>query len=309
MPRGGILDDHFFVIGGRKGATKVYSDTWRSPDGANWERMSQRTGWGRRCYPEVDIIDGSLILTGGQGLRRFYNDVWRSTDQGRTWDQVCADAPWEPRAGHHTLTLDGEILLFSGGRNSFDRTFYPELWVSNDLGRTWTLRAELPRDMGRAGMQVVQVDGALYFMGGDHDKPVFQANWDGRRNDVWKSVDRGETWELLGHAPWSPRTGHQSVAHAGRVICIGGHAKGDHPKRQVLMHDMWLWDPSTGIDGWELVSENVWGCEDDPSRDGKSDFMLKVHDGRLWTLGGDREVMSPWPQDNDVWSAVLPEVW
>ena len=33
--------------------------------------------------------------------------------------------------------------------------------------------------MGRAGMQVVEIDGTIYFMGGDHDKPVFQANWEG----------------------------------------------------------------------------------------------------------------------------------
>jgi hypothetical protein len=34
--------------------------------------------------------------------------------------------------------------------------------------------------------------------------------------------------------------------------------------------------------------------------------MLEFRDGCLWTLGGDREVLSPWPQDNDVWSVELP---
>ena len=67
-----------------------------------------------------------------------------------------------------------------------------ELWVSKDQGETWELRAELPEDMGRAGMQVVEIDGTIYFMGGDHDNPVFVANWPGRRNDVWKSDDLGQ---------------------------------------------------------------------------------------------------------------------
>lgn len=306
MPRGGIMDGYFYVISGRTGPFKIYGDTWRSPDGINWELMSDNTGWGRRCYPEVDVVDGNLILTGGQSLNTFFNDVWRSADEGRTWQQVNRDAPWDVRAGHHSTVIDGMIYLFAGGRNSWNRVFYPELWVSADLGETWELRAELPPDMGRAGMQVVEVEGTIYFMGGDHDKPVFFANWPGRRNDVWKSDDLGHTWELLGHAPWSPRTGQQCVAHNGKIYCIGGHAKGKSNFKQALMHDMWVWDSKDGIEGWALVTNNVWGCEDVPGRDGKSDFMLKVHDGKLWTFGGDREVLSPWPQDNDVWVTELP---
>ena len=309
MPRGGVMDGYFYIVSGRTGAFKIYGDTWRSRDGVQWEKMSDKTGWGRRCYPEVDCIDGNLVLTGGQSLGTFYNDVWRSADHGRTWEQVCANAPWNVRAGHHSHAIDGHIYLFGGARNSFNRIFYPELWVSKDLGESWELRAELPVDMGRAGMQVVHIDGTIYFMGGDHDKPVFQANWPGRRNDVWKSEDKGETWELLGHAPWVPRTGHQGIAQDGKVYVLGGHAQGEYKYRQILMHDMWVWDPKQsgeGMEGWRLLTNNVWGCEDHPGRDGKSDFMLEVHDGKIWTFGGDREVMSPWPQDNDVWVAELP---
>ena len=54
MPRGGVMEDYFYIVSGRKGAFKIYSDTWRSPDGINWEKMSDKTGWGKRCYPEVD---------------------------------------------------------------------------------------------------------------------------------------------------------------------------------------------------------------------------------------------------------------
>jgi N-acetylneuraminic acid mutarotase len=306
MPRGGLMDGYFYIISGRTGAFKIYGDTWRSPDGVNWEMMSDQTGWGKRCYPEVEIVKGNLILTGGQGLATFYNDVWRSADQGRTWEQVNGDAPWGVRAGHHTTTIDEVIYLFGGARNSWNRVFYPELWVSEDLGETWELRAKLPEDMGRAGMQVVEIDGTIYFMGGDHDKPVFFGNWPGRRNDVWKSDDLGETWELLGNAPWVPRTGHQCIEYNGKVICIGGHAQGPKKYAQIVMHDMWVWDPKDGIDGWKLVTDNAWGCADNPDSVGKSDFLLEVHDGKIWTLGGDREVLSPWPQDNDVWVADLP---
>ena len=304
MPRGGLLDGYFYVIGGRAGAFTIYGDTWRSADGRQWELMSDNTGWEKRAYPEVEIVNGNLVLTGGQGLMTFYNDVWRSADQGRTWQQVNANAPWEPRAGHYTMVVDDDILLFAGARNSWDRHFYPELWVSHDLGATWELRARLPDDMGRAGMQVVKIGGALYFMGGDHDKPVFFANWPGRRNDVWKSDDLGRTWTLLGNAGWVPRTGHQCAELVGRIFCIGGHGRGPADE-QILLHDMWMWDPDDGIDNWYLVSNTVWGCPDTTASCGKSDFLLAVRDGRIWTIGGDREVAAPWPQDNDVWVGTI----
>ena len=94
MPRGGQMDGCFYIISGRSGPFSVFSDTWRSADGIRWECMSKQSGWGKRCYPEVDVVQGHLILSGGQSLRAFYNDVWRSADQGRSWEQVCVDAPW-----------------------------------------------------------------------------------------------------------------------------------------------------------------------------------------------------------------------
>jgi hypothetical protein len=311
MPRGGQLDGFFYVLTGRAGTGTVFSDVWRSPDGIEWELVTAKAEWGKRCYPEVEIVDGVMVLVAGQDLRTFHNDVWRSTDAGRTWEQVCADAPWGVRAGHHTHVLGEELLLFGGARNSVNRIFYPELWVSADLGETWELRAQLPTDMGRAGMQVVSIDDVLYFMGGDHDRPVFQASWEGRRNDVWRSTDRGETWELLGHAPWTPRTGHQAVVANGVVYVVGGHVRGprDQRWRQFLAHDVWAWDPVASggsMAGWRLVDDTAWGAGTPGGQEGKSDFLLEVRDGKLWTFGGDREVLSPWPQDRDVWVADLP---
>ncbi len=310
MPHGGWMDGHFYVLTGRAGMVTIYGDTWRSADGVKWEKMSDDPGWGKRAYPSVEFVAGNIILIGGQSLATFYNDVWRSTDNGRTWDLLNGDAPWDVRAGHHTAVIGDDIYLYAGARNSFGRTFYPELWVSSDQGATWELRAKLPEDMGRAGMQVVEIGGTIYFMGGDHDDPVFVANWPGRRNDVWKSDDKGRTWTLLGKAPWVPRTGHQCAAHAGKVYCLGGHVRGpEKESTQYLAHDLWVWDPRASnerMDGWQLVTNTAWDCPDTPGSCGKSDFLLVIRDGRLWTLGGDREVAAPWPQDNDVWIAELP---
>jgi hypothetical protein len=79
MPRGGQLDGFFYVLTGRAGTGTVFSDVWRSPDGIEWELVTAKAEWGKRCYPEVEIVDGVMVLVAGQDLRTFHNDVWRST--------------------------------------------------------------------------------------------------------------------------------------------------------------------------------------------------------------------------------------
>ena len=47
MPRGGLKDGYFYIIGGRSGALTIYGDTWRSIDGIKWEKMSDNQGRGK----------------------------------------------------------------------------------------------------------------------------------------------------------------------------------------------------------------------------------------------------------------------
>ena len=42
MPRGGVMDGYFYLMSGRAGMTKIYSDVWRSLDGINWEQMTAK---------------------------------------------------------------------------------------------------------------------------------------------------------------------------------------------------------------------------------------------------------------------------
>jgi hypothetical protein len=109
--------------------------------------------------------------------------------------------------------------------------------------------------------------------------------------DILLLATDGRTWQqVCANAPWDVRAGHHTTTFDDVIY-------------------LWAWNPKDGIDGWRLVTDNVWGCADDARRDGKSDFMLEIRDGRIWTFGGDREVISPWPQDNDVWVAELPMGW
>ena len=99
--------------------------------------------------------------------------------------------------------------------------------------------------------------------------------------------------------PGCPRTGHQCIAHNGKVY----RASAAMRRASITSTVRFLNTTSgsgirktaaKGMEGWKLVTDNVWGCEDNPGRDGKSDFMLKIHDDdKIWTFGGDREVACP----------------
>ena len=111
MPRGGVLDGHFYVISGRTGPWKIYGDTWRSPDGINWECMSVKAGWGKRCYAEVDIIDGQLILT----TRNGYALALDQHDGAAVWWGEYRDSLKKPTALDQRVLVgadDGHLLVF-----------------------------------------------------------------------------------------------------------------------------------------------------------------------------------------------------
>jgi hypothetical protein len=74
--------------------------------------------------------------------------------------------------------------------------------------------AWMPRD----GAGLLQMDGALYLLGGWLHGPV--------TNEVWKTVDL-VTWEFLGNAPWPARHGAAWLVHDNRLWVIGGDLHDD----------------------------------------------------------------------------------
>ena len=276
----------------------MHNDVWRSADGLVWEELTSDAPWAARSYHGVEAVGESLILFGGQGAVEFFNDVWRSDDGGKTWSKVLAHAPWAPRAGFKSMVVNDTILIFSGGDGNLHRTFYSDVWASSDKGATWEQRCAQTPWKGRAGAQVVSINSSLLLMGGDNDRPAWNA--DGPNfHDVWRSGDGGASWEPLGNASWSVRTGHQCATPDGTSIyCIGGaHQNGT----TTLKHDVWK-STDSGV-AWEKVGDNAWNCDphDDLTKCGKDDFMLVVRDGEMWTIAGDEETSAPFPQDCEVW--------
>jgi PKD repeat protein len=129
MPDGSII-----LMGGQIGRYVYSNEVWRSVDkGATWTKVNASPGWAPRASLRSLVMpDGSILLAGGQAVTGgqtipYFNDVWRSTDNGATWIQLTANAPWMARAWHSIVGMpDGSALLIGGG--AVDGQYKADVW-------------------------------------------------------------------------------------------------------------------------------------------------------------------------------------
>jgi N-acetylneuraminic acid mutarotase len=208
-----------WMYGGMDYATSTFlNDVWVSADGTTWENAGT-AAWSPRGSHAMVVHDGRLWLFGGgdhaaadRSIDRFLNDVW-VTDDGLTWTQVTAAAPWPARDQAAVVVL-GDALYLIGGQGLAD------VWKTLD-GIRWTQVASEAPWQSRHGAARLAFDGRLWVFGG----------WTGETtnalNDVWFSAD-GATWERQAeHAPWAERA-PISVVFDDRIwIYSGKHTGAD----------------------------------------------------------------------------------
>jgi hypothetical protein len=199
---------------------KYLNDVWRSTDqGATWTQVTANAGWSARTrHTSVVLPDGSIVLMGGYDYYanpRYRKDVWRSTDQGATWVQMTASAPWAGRHNHASVALpDGSIVLMGGYDGGNHRN---DVWRSTDQGLTWTQMTARAEWVARnVHASVALPDGSIVLMGGYTGSALSKT--------VWRSTDQGATWVRLPSAGWTARGAHTSVVLPdGSIVLMGGH--------------------------------------------------------------------------------------
>ena len=132
-------------------------------------------------------------------------------------------------------------------------------------------------------MVTVQVKGSQIFVLGG-----FGGSYE---NDVWSSL-YGKIWsEETASAGWWRRSGHQSVAHNGRLYVLGGLNINGHRYNDV----------------WSSANGKAWGRETgDAGWAGRIGHQSVSHNGRLYVLGGQNINSYHY---NDVWSSVDGKTW
>jgi hypothetical protein len=206
-----------FVLGGQDfgfPTSNFYNDVWSSQNGVDWTEQTPDAGWEPRAglravtyRNEIYIFGGSqfddeAILPGPSGPARiYYNDVWKSAD-GATWQEMTANAPWEPRAGAVVVVKD-DFMYLLGGEAGFlcdtqaepdcELPYFNDVWRSQN-GAEWELVTDSAGWSPRPGHQcAVSFDHIVCWGGfGLPENPM----------DVWVSPD-GATWEQVSDSPWN----------------------------------------------------------------------------------------------------------
>lgn len=290
----------------------------------------------RVAYTVSLLVFASVALAGNgpKGGPSFDTYAWTemlSTDLGDNATQEPPPFPpfwpgvdhWEPRVGLEAVELHN-LLFVIGGRTpipnaGFASIIHGDVWVSDDLGRTWGALMVDPFDVilwpNRAYHEAVTMGGFIYIMGGQNftTEPVpgpcidFSVFF----NDVWRSMD-GFAWEQLkGNAGnddqshWQARAGFSAVSFKGKLWVMGG-SQGDDLSiggcGRTLYNDVWY--SSDGIE-WHEATADI--DKDDPEAiwRPRAGAVALTKGGWLYILGGESAFLpsteNPFPYFNDVW--------
>ena len=262
MPDGSII-----MMGGSNGTAR-FNDVWRSADkGMTWTEMTPIAGWSARYFhTSVATADGSIVVMGGHdGSNIFRNDVWRSTDNGVTWTEETANAPWTGRAVHSSVALpDGSIVLFGGNNGMSGRL--NDVWRSTDYGATWTAMTSSAEWIPRWSQSAtVLPDGSIVMTGGWNSAYL---------NDAWRSTDYGATWTRVNNTLGGISRGYHSTVSLpdNSILMMGGINEGGG------RNDVWRSADSGAT--WTLLTDNAaWSDRYYPN-------VLALPDAGVILIGG-----------------------
>ncbi len=192
------------VMGGK--GYMIHNEVLKSTDlGLHWT-TTHTNPWGidggRYGHTSVVLHDGSIIVMGGHASITpgvvVKKDVWRLDPATDLWT-LSTDSAWGGigRADHSSeVTDDGTILLMGGV--GLNQLYFNEVWKSSDQGKSWNIVSSSAWSTGRIVRNSVTLPSskAILVLGG-YDAQT----GDGYLNEVWKSIDMGESWTEI-RFPW-----------------------------------------------------------------------------------------------------------
>lgn len=210
---------------GRLPDHEASSQVWSTADGQTWELATDQPGWTPRIAAGAVVFKNKMWVLGG--TENYYfgdeksprNDVWCSED-GKTWQQKTASAPWSPRAYHQAAVL-GDRMYVMGGGNYVPEPLYHaknDVWCSED-GEHWEQLTEHAPWSPRLWFSAVVYREHLWVLGGWSNHP--SKNW----GDVWYSKDGKEWRQLKSNVSWKERHEHSAFVFQDKLWLAGGHAQ------------------------------------------------------------------------------------
>lgn len=265
-------------------------DVWSSADGRSWSRVAEAAPWIHSDLPMNVTFAGRMWLMGGWFNGRLpghaaSREVWSSED-GVSWTQATASAPWSARCAGAVVEHRGQMWLLGGIESYYfgdERSVKSDVWSSAD-GKTWTQASESAPWTPRGYHQAAVLNGLIYVLGGGNYVPKHFA-----LNDVWSSAD-GVSWTCeTESAPWAPRLWFSTAVYRDRIWVLGGWSKEKDNHGDV-------WHSADGRSWQRLQTKNCW-----KPRHEHSAFVFQ---DKLWIAGGHAR-----PLSSEVWSLSLPKDW
>ena len=207
------------------------------------------------------VFKDKMWVIGGNGgsATMLLNDVWSGED-GITWGQSAANAPFQERWLHTSVVFDDKIWVIGG--NSAGTNNHNDVWYSED-GAEWKNATMNAAFTPRYAHTSVVFDGKMWVIGGYDSTNSL--------NDVWYS-DNGVDWFEVGNTPkFTPRYNHTSVVFNNKVWVMGGRYNSSEG-----LQDIWF--SEDGVD-WQLVT-------DEPDFGPLYYHAATVKDNLMWITGG-----------------------
>ena len=154
------INGHVYSMGGlhllANQQEQLLNDVWHTAQGG-WTLATAAALWSPRAEhltliasdtplnKEIIYVIGGIIsytTTDTDTITYQSNDVYASSDQGITWWQITARAPFFVRWGHGGIVTKAGVILLFGGSNTDTGSYrdmysYRDVWSSFDGGVNW----------------------------------------------------------------------------------------------------------------------------------------------------------------------------
>jgi hypothetical protein len=329
--KGGYVND-VWVTAGVNWSTNTLGPRPIPQSLTNWTQINP----GRVPPPGVTYTDW---ISCQPALLHKHSNPAACADTTAAPGEYVANNMWSPRRGHQALML-GSVMYVLGGRAraledlpreravggilspriepdpfhaSWRETSTPmnDVWASTDFGATWHLVT--------AGCRDPQLDlvvaGGTASSGGQHGTAAAQCSSDGDCWGVAVCTHLGGNAQGTCVCPmWSPREGHKTAVHGGRMYVVGGFAS----VHANLCGPVACGDTGAGShrhylrDVWSSADGANWQAETlSAGWPGRGDHALVLHGDTLLVLGGTSGgdapggLRGPAVHLNDIWTADL----
>lgn len=244
-----------------------------------WTRVTSRS-----------VIPGGAnfpVFVNGRAYAFHPDRIWSTLD-GRAWKGESLPDGELNTAYLKYVQHNGAVYALGAIKGGYtDFAIDPVVRRTNDYKKWETLgRGNLPK---RIFYSAVSFQGAIWLLGGDDGKNLY--------NDVWRSKD-GVNWtQVTVHAPWTARSGAKAFVYKNRLWLIGGADSAG------MTNDVWFtpdgieWvqttaeiSPQKPFGYTPVVYDNkIWLVGVDTSEPGQTGLMMVSEDGALW-----RTIEAPW---------------